>query len=239
MPTYLALSQTLRSKAGLSGTGPVSVVGRTGIELRLVNGIADAWVRIQDNPKDWKWMWGDYLAPAPGGAPLQTIVNTTDYPLTDVQKVHKKSFRSYLTSDGVSDRQRMTYVDYDKFQASYGVVDAAASRPIVVTELPNGNLRVHPKSDKIYSIEFETQKIPQVLAADADIPDMPSRFHLLIITEALLEFGGLDDAPEVIASALQIGGNDGSNGRPATGLWRSLIWDQELRKDGQMTVVPE
>ena len=39
------------------------------------------------------------------------------------------------------------------------------------------------------------------MAADADTPDMPSEFHLLLVWRALQEVAKFDAAPEVLARA--------------------------------------
>lgn len=243
MATFLELAQDLRRESGQTGTGPASVTTASGIEARLVNMVKRAWLKIQNHPKDWKWMWQDHDT---GSGALQTILNTTDYVLTNTEKVHTNTFRCYLTATGTSDRQRMRYMDYEAFQTKYGVIDADAGRPIVATRLPNGNLRLHPKPDAVYSIEFEIQKTPQVLSANSDTPEMPSRFHDLIVYEALKHYGKAEDAPEVIKLAEEEGGSEGGpEGRGATGLWRDLIWDQELKRtvnrneNEHMVVIPQ
>lgn len=226
MSTFIELAQECRSISGVNGTGPTDVTTATGIELKLVNYVKNAWTDIQSHPKWWKWMWGDYT----GGTPLQTIAATSDYVLTDVDEILVKTFRSYLTATGVSDRQRMTYSDYEAFQRSFGIVVGTDSRPIRATRLPNGNLRLYPAPDAVYSIEFEFIKTPQILAVNADVPEMPARFHQLIVYEALKRYGKAHDAPEIIAFAEQEAGSEGGEGNPSSGLWRALIWDQEIKR---------
>jgi hypothetical protein len=41
----------------------------------------------------------------------------------------------------------------------------------------------------------------QDLTADTDIPQMPTRFHSLIVWRALIEYGGYDSASEVFQRA--------------------------------------
>ena len=245
MSTFLELAVECRSISGVNGTGPTDVATATGIELKLVNYVKNAWIDIQSHPKRWKWMWGDYLAPAPGGAPLLTIAATPDYVLTDVDEIFVKTFRSYLTATGVSDRRRMTYADYETFQRSFGVVSGTDKRPVRATRLPTGNLRFYPTPDDVYSIEFEYIKTPQILAVNADVPDMPARFHQLIVYEALKRYGKAHDAPEITDFAEQEAGSEGSEGRPSSGIWRALIWDQEMRRTADqnenefMVVIPQ
>lgn len=229
MSDFLELARETRALSGIGGTGPASVASASGIEARIVNYVKNAWIDIQSHPKKWKWMWGRYLAPAPGGAPLQTILNVREYPLTGVKSVRVNSFRSYLTATGVSDRQRMSWMPWADFEASTGVVDESADRPIRVTRDPSGQLVLFPKADAVYSIEFEYFKTAQVLVADDDIPNLPIDFHQLIVYEALKRFGKAEDAPEIIKFGEEAAGSEGNEGRPVSGLWRALIWDQEYK----------
>jgi hypothetical protein len=227
--TFLELAQETRALSGIGGTGPASVVTASGIEGRIVNYVKNAWIDIQMHPKKWKWMWGRYLAPIPGGAPLQTIINTREYPLTDVESVRVKSFRSYLTATGVSDRQRMIWLSWMKFDRAHGTVDELANRPIRITRDPSGQLVVYPKASAAYSIEFEYFKGAQILTANDDIPQLPVDFHQLIVYEALKRFGKAEDAPEIIKLGEEAAGSEGGEGRPVGGLWRALIWAQEYK----------
>jgi hypothetical protein len=228
MSDFVTLTQEMRQLAGLSGTGPTDVATATGIELQLVRNVRDAWIRIQSARFDWKWMWKEYEVPSPGSGALQSVANTEDYILTGVDKIHVNTFRNYLTATGTTDRQRMNFLTWEDWRARYNVVTVTASRPRQCTRLPNGNLRLY-KPDGIYSIEFEIQKTPQILAVNNDIPEMPARFHPLIVYEALKIFGKANDAPEVIKLAEEEGGSEGGEGRNSSGIWRDLIVDQWLR----------
>ena len=244
MTDFITLSQELRALVGVGGSGPTDVTTATGIEKRIVDYIKNAWIDIQSHPKDWKWMWQEGYLPA-GGIPLQTILDTPDYVLTDVHKIRVRTFRSYLTATGVSDRQRMLYVPWNEFQRRYGIVVSTSKRPITATRLPNGNLRLVPPPNGIFSIEFEYFTGVQVLSANDSVPLLPSEFHQLIIYEAAKRYGKAEDAQEVVAAAEQEAGSEGSEGKPVSGLWRALIWDQEYRdldaqsEHEQMTVVPQ
>ena len=229
MATFLELAQETRALSGVGGTGPTDVTSATGIEGRIVNYVKNAWIDIQAHPKKWKWMWGHYLAPNPGGAPLQTILNTREYMLTDVKNVRVNSFKSYLTATGTSDRQRMRWQPWANFEAATGVVDETAHRPIRASRDPAGTLHLYPKPNDVYSIEFEYFKRAQVLSANSDVPEMPTDYHQLIVYEALKRFGKAEDAPEIIKLGEEAAGSDGNEGRPVSGLWRALIWDQEYK----------
>lgn len=229
---FLELAQETRRLSGVGGAGPVNVEQATGIELKIVNYVKNAWIDIQAHPKPWKWMWRDYevdLVPGPGTQPLQTIIDTREYALINCDKVRVKTFRSYLTATGVTDRQRMTFVPWTRFRRRYSVVDEQADRPIQVTRSPNGDLVFYPKPDAIYSIEFECFNRPSQLVANGDVPEMPEEFHMLIVYEALKRFGKAENAEEVMLLGEAAGGSDGNEGKPVSGLWRSVIWDQEFK----------
>ena len=229
MATFLELAQETRALSGTGGTGPTSVTTATGIEGRIVSYVKNAWIDIQSHPKKWKWMWGNYLAPAPGGFPLQTIANTRAYMLSGVKSVRVKSFKSYLTATGTTDRQRMSWMAWQPFEASTGVVTETANRPIRVTRSPSGDLHVYPKPDDIYSIEFEYFKTAQIMTDDGDVPELPIDYHELIVYEALKRFGKAEDAPEIIKLGEEAAGSEGNEGRPVSGLWRALIWQEEFK----------
>lgn len=233
MSTFVELAQELRRLCGIQGSGPTDVETATGIELELANYIKNAWIDIQTHPKQWRWMIRDWYQS--GTTPLQTADDTNDYVIQTgvdmVEAIMIDTFRSYFTATGTTDRQRMLYVAYRKFQNAYSVVTAANERPIMVTRTPNDRLRFHPQPDGIYSIEFEHFKTPQILVTNTDVPEMPARHHQLIVYEGLKRFGNITDAPELIRSAEAMGGNNGGDGKPVNGMWRELIWDQEVREN--------
>ncbi len=221
---FLTICQELRSESGISGSGPVSVSNQTGIQARLVYAVRDAWTKIQKDPKDWKWMWRD-----DGQQELLTGVNNY-VPTTVFTKMHPKSCKIYKTSLGVSDISRISLISCEEFDRKYCVLqNPGEDRPSVMTVAPDGHIKVYPKPDDTYTITFDYQKEYQLLADNADVPEMPAEYHPLIKYEAMILFGGTDDAPELI----QLGATMKQE------IWRQLIWEQELRKQGQMVVVPE
>lgn len=221
--TFLQLCQEFRGQAGIAGTGPTTVADQTGILLRIVNAVADAWLRIQKHPKQWKWMWRY-------GYDLETIANTPDYVLTGVDEIFTDTVTAYKQSLGTSSRFGITFWDWAKYKQVYGNKQVIPTgKPSVMTQLPNGNLRFYPKPDAVYVVDFEYLKSPQVLDENTDTPEMPSEFHQLIVFDAMIHFGGLQDADELVNTAstqYQV-------------LMNRLIWDQELRRSRFMTVVPE
>ena len=254
MSSFVELAQEL-NRLALGGTGPVDVEVVAGMEARIVNYVKNSWIDIQTHPKKWKWMWKEYdvaLQPGPGTAPLQTIVGAQEYLLIDAAgdpattDIQIDTFKAYLTATGVTDRQWMTYVPWQRFKRQYGVVQQPNDRPFQVSRRPSdGALVLEPPPDDVYSIEFECFKNVQYLVANADVPEMPARFHELIVYEGLKRFGKAEDAPEIIKLGEEAAGSDGNEGKPVSGVWRAMIWSQEFKDDNtesensQMVVRPE
>lgn len=232
---FLELAQETRRLSGVGGTGPANVETASGMELKIVNYVKNAWIDIQSHPKNWRWMWEDYevdLQPGPGTQPLQTILNTRTYQLVDCDNVRVGTFYSYRTALGVTDRQRMTWVPWRRFRDRHRAVDESANRPIQVSREPTGSLVLYPKPDAVYSIEFECFHRPHDLVTNSDTPEMPVEYHQLIVYEALKRFGKGESAEEVILLGETAGGSDGNEGKPVSGLWRGVVWDQEYKDAG-------
>jgi hypothetical protein len=216
--TNLELCRAFRSTAGLTGSGPVTVEGQSGILLRVVDAIRNAWLRIQNHPKDWDWMWGEYA--------LTVTENIDDYVLTNVGKIHRDSISLYKISVGVSDRQVIQFMDWDAFKRAFNTVTATNDRPNVMTVKPNGEVRIYPKPDDSYKLEFEYQKAPQVFAGNDDVPGLPEAFHEIIKHKALVDYGGFEEAPEVEVAAT----------RAYLEMLNALVEKHRLRRQDQMVV---
>lgn len=221
---FLKICRELREEAGISGSGPAKTTDQTGILSRIVYAVRDAWTRIQDDPHDWKWMWKR-------DGSVETLGNVDEYVVEqDFESIHAKSCKIYLKAKGVSDISRVSLIDWDEYDRRYGALqNKTPSRPNVITVMPNGDIKVYPLPNDVYTITFDYQKNAQILVESADEPEMPERYHQLIKFEAMKVFAGTDDAPELVLPADYIINN----------LWRDLHWKQRLKTTSQMVVVPE
>lgn len=200
---YLQLAQRLRQECAVSGTGPVSVLNQTGMAGLLVSWLDAAWVEIQGLHNNWNWMRepfafdtaagvGDYLPTA--------ITNTlTGQPMTDLRFWHKETFRAQKPVIGVQDEQWLVEWEYQIFRNTYRFNLQMQGRPVVFAEKPNGKaIMLGSLPDDIYSITGEYQVTPSHLTADADVPDLPEAYHLLIVYKAMQSYGLYEAAPEVL-----------------------------------------
>ena len=198
MSTFLELATRLRQDCGVSGTN-TSVVGATGEWKRLCDWVATAWMEIQEKHNDWQWMRKDVTfntianqqAYAPASAPIS---------LTDFAEWKMDSFRLYLTSSGVNNETYLIPEEYTSFRDSYmfGARRNTYARPISITQAPNKSLLFGLTPNDIYTVVGEYYKTPVLLTADADIPDMPTRYHMMIVYKAMVSYGLFESAQEVI-----------------------------------------
>jgi len=196
--TFLQLVQRLRSECGVSGTGPTTVVSQTGDMERLVNWTNAAWLDIQSAHRDWDWLRTS-LTPFATVAGQQTYAPTTDLSLTDFGMWDRDSFRVYDTAAGIGSETPLTYMPYDLWRDSFliGALRSTTSRPTIVTVAPNNSLGFGPITAAGYSIVGDYYKIPTEMSADANIPVLPTQYHLAIVYRAMMHYGAYYGATEV------------------------------------------
>lgn len=201
MSTYLQLCQkTARDSGTVTGTNPASVASQTGWLLQIVNAVNDAWQRIQNAEATWRWL--------DTGFEGDTIVNTTAYTSTSWSLTRfsewiteKGSVTIYKDSLGVSDEGELEFIDWLKYRQLYDRGTQTANRPIHWSISPANEFCLGPKPDAVYTVRGRYRKGNQTLSANADTPEMPDRFHELIVQEALEILAGQDEAPNAIIVA--------------------------------------
>lgn len=197
MTTYINLCKRLRREVGASGSDS-TVVSASGEWLRLCEWIAQAWEDIQREEPMWEWMRATKT--------FNTIANQSTYAydaaplsMTDFASWRNDSFRIY--KDTVEDEIFLDHMPYNWFRDTYlyGAETTTYSRPTVIAVSPSKALVLALPPDDVYTIVGEYYKTPTVLAADADEPDMPERFHMAIVYKAMIHYGLYESAQEVIA----------------------------------------
>lgn len=191
MATYLALAQKVASESGVSsdGTNLSAVTGQTGRRAKIVRWTNDAWRSIQNAHTQWLWMRstfsGSTVADTRGysGSDLGVASRFGDFLYTGNEDENRYSI--YLTATGVSDEGPLYYRDYDFFWSTLMRGTQTSDRPQYFTIDPAGDLLLHPIPDAVYTVKGPYRKDVQELSADGDIPEMPTRFHDLIMDVAL------------------------------------------------------
>ncbi len=204
MSTYLQLCSKLRQQATDSGTGPSTVVGQTGELARFVTWIADSYTEIQQE-KEWRWLRKSFT--------VNTVASDGEYAYTDCTDTvtlaaisrfsswYKHEFKCYLSSAGVGGEYPLHWLPWEHFRARYRYGTQTDGPPCHVSEDPTQKFVLGPEPDAVYVVSGDYQKGPQTLAANADEPEMPSRFHDLIVYDAMIRYGLNRVAPEALQFA--------------------------------------
>lgn len=196
---YLQLCQRLRQEVGASGTDS-TVIGATGEWKRLCDWVNQAWVEIQQHHPEWNWMREEVT--------FNTIANQAEYPyesaplsLSDFARWRDDSFRIYLND--VGDEHLLQQMPYRDFRDVYliSTFKTTYSYPSVIAISPSDSLILALPPDQVYTVTGVYYKSPTEFTADANVPDIPSRSHMLIVYRAMQEYGFFESAPEVIQRA--------------------------------------
>lgn len=195
MSNFLELCQDLRREAGISGTGPASVVSQTGEMLRVVEWVSAAYRAIQNLHPTWLFLQNDLT--------FNTVAATQTYTPTvagcpELGRWKDDTFQYYLTSVGVNAQQDLIFVPWDEFSAYYlrGSLQTQTGPPSAVTIRPNRSLMFWPIPDAVYTITGEYFKRAQAMTANADEPLIPPEFQDVIVWRALTMYGAYAGASE-------------------------------------------
>jgi hypothetical protein len=218
----LQLVQRLKRESARSGPPPASIAVLSGDDILLDGWLGDAWLEVQRRRMDWHWMRKTVTGPLTidvgvyAASDLDPLVlnfgrwqdDTGDY-----------TVRAYNTAaPGVP--INLTWVPYEVFQARFLVSTVTNAAPVCWSIAPDKRLLIGPKPNTgDYTVTADYWAKPTALVADADEPDMPEQFHMLLVWRALLEVAGFDAAPEVESRAKR-------NLRMA---WADLLDDQAPR----------
>jgi hypothetical protein len=197
--TFLQIVQKLREKCGVPGTGPTTVISQTGDYLRLCNWAIESWDEIQSKQPNWKWMRGSFSfnTTASKGFYLPSAV-AGETGLTDVAQWWGDTFRLYRTSTGRSDEQFLPEWSYDQWRDTFDFGSQTNYRPSIWAEREEDKaILLGPVPDAVYTVTGRYQKTPTSLAANADTPAMPARFHMLVVYRAMQMYAAYEAASEV------------------------------------------
>jgi hypothetical protein len=94
----------------------------------------------------------------------------------------------------------MDYVPYEIWRDSYqyGALRSTTSRPIAITIAPDKSLGLGPIPIAGYTVVGSYYKVPSELALDADIPTLPTQYHMAIVYRALMMYGMQEGASDAV-----------------------------------------
>lgn len=190
-----------------------TTVGQTGVNLRVVNWVKNAWMDLQSLHQDWYFLRQDLAFSSSDNQSYTLSVMAA----TDLRMVDKESLRCYLTADGVANEQHLLWYDWDEFRNTYLFGSRQPGRPIAFSVDPaTKTLWLNSIPGAGYTLSGYYWRNPVVLSANADVPAMPSQYHMLIVYRALMKYAGFEAAAEAKAEAVE-------NYRP---MLRAMEFDQ-------------
>lgn len=213
---FLELAKAYRREAGIPGTGPTTVVGQTGQLGDLVAWLQDTWRDIQtDHSGHWRWLRRSFTLDTVASdrtyayGDCTDVLSTTLIDRFNAWRVNDKEDppRIYRVSSGVGNEGWMTYVPWEDYGISFRTGTQNEGPPQFITIDPQDNLVVGPTPDGIYRITGDYWRGPQELALDADEPECPSQFHMVIVWLAMERYGLHEVSEEALAKASRFGTN--------------------------------
>lgn len=198
---FLQLAQEVARESGtVPGEGkPATVVGQTGRLGDIVRWTKQAWVDIQNYRSGWRWMLAEWEGNTVAAQQRYTTVEMGiasrfgEWHHVDNEKNSVTS--AYLTATGVSDAGRLIYFPFTDFYTNYiARPEPTNGRPRVYSVDSQQRLVLSAIPDADYTLRGLYRKSAQGLAIDADLPEMPERFHSLIVDKALIYLGANDES---------------------------------------------
>lgn len=206
MPTFLQLVEDLARESGGTARAPTSVVGQTGRQEKLVGWVRGAWLQIQNLHAYWTFLRSEWVGSmtigqasyTPAQIAFSDPTNALAAPrfgefLGDADRYTPTTI--YDPALGRKDENALRQVPWERWRMSFdrGVMDDG--RPGFYCLAPDGTFRADYVPDKAFVLRGEYRKTPQRLEIDADVPDMPERFHEIIVWRAIQLMASSDEAP--------------------------------------------
>lgn len=201
----LELVNSLIELADITNTPLTTTLSQTGVNLRVVNWITQAWVDIQNAERYWNFMLKD-LSFTTTSSQSYTLENmgcgTSDtHPL---KTLDRESLRIYLTASGVGDEQYLDWMDWQDFRDVYLFGTRQTGRPSCFSQDPaTKSVYFNSAPGTGYTVVGRYWRTAVRLAADADEPACPSDYHMAIVYRALSKYAGFEAAPEVKSEAAE------------------------------------
>lgn len=198
MATFLSICQDVGTDSGLISfqNKPQTVVGAVGKWAEIVSFTAQAWRDIQRGRQDWEYLRAEFshaltiakadYTPAELGIATRFARFAVDQPADGFRPM-----RLYETSE--ADSLDLFQISPEVWSQVYGRGSQQPNRPTEYA-LAGGKLYLGAIPDKAYTMKGRYWKAPQILALDADVPDLPEHFHDVIKWRGIMKVSGKDTA---------------------------------------------
>lgn len=188
MATFLELAKDVARESGtLSPSTITSVTNLQGRPEKVVSWTRKAWTNIQNSREDWRWLEGRFSATLIPGAAQYTPAsfNLTRFGswMEDDPRFPSMAIYGPAGQPAVSPVE-LRQIDHYEYERRYTRGGVQSGKPTEWADAPDGIL-FHPVPDAAYVVRGLYYKSPQILVANDDVPEMPARFHEMIVWEAI------------------------------------------------------
>lgn len=189
MATFLELAKAVAQESGSFDPSLLTgVTGLTGRPAKIVGWVQRAYVNIQNSRRDWGWLFApftDELIPFSAVYSPQSF-NLTRFSSWATDRDWYMPVTIYDPATGVSDETALRQISHELWKTKWDRGDQTNyQRPVEYAISPRREIEFGPIPDKAYVVRGQYQKGPQVLAASNEVPEMPERFHDMILWEAI------------------------------------------------------
>jgi len=196
--TFLQLCQAVRREAGISGSGPTTVVSQVGEMGKIVEWVLMAYRDIQIINPTWNFLRNDFS--------FSTIAATSNYlptavSLDELSQWDIDGVRSYLTSTGVAGERRLDPVSWERLREVRLFGTITSGPPVEFAIRPNKAIVLWPTPDAVYTITGEYWRRPQTMTSNTDEPLIKDAYQMGIVWLAVKFYAADQGAAELYSTA--------------------------------------
>ena len=199
--TFLELVERYLVECDVPHSPLTTLTGLTGELLRAKNWVSEAWMKIQSDNIAWRFR----TVSTSHVVPINTIVqNPVEFAAGQLAEWKVSTMRIDPNGVGYSQSKPMKFIEWDIWQQREQLTAQNYGEPNAFTIRDSDHsLLVSPgASTSTCTLYFDYFRAAQKLTADVDVPIIPIRdFDMIIVYEAMIEYGYFDAAPEVLARA--------------------------------------
>lgn len=180
--TFLELCKRVRQDTGISGDGPASVTGQTGILDKIAVWVKTANNEIQLEKTDWRFLWrlgtglttaqkGEYF-PADFGIVNLRAISSAHYGNAELTQ---KDWQWYMNNVLSANRQD----------------EVGLSNYIIVR--PDNKVLLWPTPSEQRTLTVNYYRTPVQINQNNDVPVLPEEYHEAIVCLALVKYGNSEE----------------------------------------------
>lgn len=210
---FKTLCQRVRQESGISGTGPITVVGQLGEMKRIVDWTTQAYTELCSKHANWDFLRSSFSVNTVIGQEAYLPTACTDTNLSaligsstvgNFGQWVPDSFRIYLQSAGAQTQQYFWPLDYPWFRDRWQLQVPANAKPTDFTFRPKDKaILCGAKPDNVYVLSGDYFRVAPDLAADGDVPLFPERFHMIVAWLAVRYYAAYEEDGGIFSVANQ------------------------------------